>query len=89
MKLYLVSRTDLCGYDEYDSFVVAAESEINALKWHPNGQKKEDISEYMEGDITSPYFYYGWTKNLYVQVEYIGESNSLVEKVIISSFNAG
>ncbi len=30
MKLWLVSRTDPIGYDEYDSMVVAAETEEEA-----------------------------------------------------------
>ena len=31
MKMYLVERTDRTGYDEYDSFVVIAESEEEAI----------------------------------------------------------
>lgn len=30
MKLFLVKRTDSIGYDEYDAFVCAAESEEQA-----------------------------------------------------------
>jgi hypothetical protein len=32
MKVYLVERTDEVDYDEYDSFVVKAESKKEALK---------------------------------------------------------
>ena len=77
MRLYLVSRTDGAGYDEYeyDSFVVAAENEESALEFHPSGNK---------GSC------YGWTKYLTnLKIEDIGESSSSVEKVILASFNAG
>ena len=32
MKIYLVERTDKIDWDEYDSFVVVAESDENARK---------------------------------------------------------
>lgn len=35
MNLYLVSRTDLVGYDEYDSAVMAAEGPDDAIKMSP------------------------------------------------------
>lgn len=74
MKLYLISRTDRVGYDEHDSFVVAAESEENALSYSPYGDTD----------------YSTWTSRRdNLVVECIGESNSPVEKVIIASFNAG
>ena len=81
MKLYLISRTDDWSYDEYDSFVVAAESEESALEFSPRGHKPEEDG----------YWHYsGWTTNREdIKIECIGESNSLIEKVIISSFNAG
>ena len=71
MKLYLVSRTDRVDYDEFDSFVVAAKNEEDALSCSP--------SEY----------HYGWTTKENLKVEFIGWSNSQVERVIIASFNAG
>lgn len=74
MKLYLISRTDRVDYDEHDSFVVAANNEESALGFSPYGDND----------------YSTWTKykeNL--NIEYIGESNSSVEKVILASFNAG
>lgn len=37
MKLYLVSRVDDVGYDEYDSIIVAAHSPATALKVQPGG----------------------------------------------------
>jgi hypothetical protein len=32
MKLYLIKRKDVCGYDEYDEFLVRAEDEDEALE---------------------------------------------------------
>lgn len=83
MKLYLISRTDKVGWDGYDSFVVAAKDEKSALDFHPRGQY------YLTEKDVSNRIYYGWTSKENLKIEYIGESNSLVEKVIISSFNAG
>ncbi len=75
MKLFLVSRLDSIGWDEFDSFVVAAENEKSALEFHPTGDKKGG---------------YGWTmRKEDIGIECIGESNSKVEEVIIASFNAG
>lgn len=85
MKLYLISRTDkdAVRWDNYDSLVVAAENEESALDFHPRGQY------YLtERDIRDRRFY-GWTSKEHLKIECIGESNGLVEKVIISSFNAG
>jgi len=84
MKLYLISRTDNWGYDDFDAFVVAAENEESALEFHPIGRK-----DYLDEEDISWGHYSGWTSKENIKVEYIGESNSLVEKVIISSFNAG
>lgn len=41
MKLYLLTRTDGWSYDDYDSFVVAAEDEMSALEWCPDGGYRE------------------------------------------------
>jgi len=83
MKLYLISRTDKARYDEYDSFVVAAESEENALKFHPDNRYFEEDDYFIDGEV------YKWTAKENVKIECIGESYSKEEKVIISSFNAG
>lgn len=37
MKLFIVERTDNVGYDEFDSIVVAAESEDDAIHIEPQG----------------------------------------------------
>jgi hypothetical protein len=46
MNIYLVSRTDDIGYDEYDSIVIAAKTAQEACSVHPGGdawQKPEDL----------------------------------------------
>lgn len=78
MKLFKISRTDDVNDWEYGCFVIAAKDEKSALEWTPRG-KPDEYDDYS----------YQWTTKDYLKIECIGESNSLVEKVIISSFNAG
>lgn len=73
MKLYLLSRTDTVGYDEHKAFVVAAKSEESAISFSPYGDSD----------------YSTWTTKENIEIQCIGESNSMKEKVVISSFNAG
>jgi hypothetical protein len=81
MKLYLISRTDSIDWNEYIEFVVAAESEENALKWYPDGKSpnKGSWALYVQKEV----------KRENIEIEHIGESNSLVEKVITYSYNNG
>lgn len=82
MKLYLVSRDDKWDYyDEYTSFVVAAENEENAKSYHPVGHLLREPGYLYD-------YQYEWTDKNNLVVEHIGESNSLVEKVIISSYSS-
>ena len=37
MNIYVVSRTDRIGWDEYDSIVVACKSEEEAREFEPGG----------------------------------------------------
>lgn len=83
MKLYLLTRTDGWSYNYYDFFVVAAEDENSALNFHPRGQY------YLTKSDVDKKNYYGWTSKENIKIECIGESYSPVEKVIITSFNAG
>lgn len=39
MFLFLVKRTGSVGYDQYDSFVIVAESEKDAQRTHPSDSK--------------------------------------------------
>ncbi|HEY7415091.1 MAG TPA: hypothetical protein VH593_07855 [Ktedonobacteraceae bacterium] len=97
MNLYLVSRTDTPGEDQYDAILVAAKDSTQARNVHP--QANDDYSDYGR---TNP-FTYGvdwWSdednkvwrqhpKDL--KCEYIGMARPSYKEptVIIASFNAG
>ena len=89
MNLYLVSRTDKIDYDEYDSFVCAAENEEQARKMLPFDE--ELVREETEENIRNLIFW-EWTNDLNkIKVEYIGKADEKYTKptVILASFNAG
>lgn len=80
MKLYLVARTDDVGYDEYDSFVCAAQSEDGARNMTPY--------------IGSPEPWVIDTSQLKVQYLGITDPRSDFDadykpRIILASFNAG
>lgn len=89
MNLYLVRRTDITGYDEYDAFVCAAESEEQARKMLPFDE--ELVREKTEENIRNLIFW-EWTKDLNkIKVEYIGKADKKYTEptVILASFKAG
>lgn len=79
MNLYLLTQNDNNNYDTYDSCVVSAESEEDAVSLHPSGEECE--IDY-DGHST-------WTIQTRVKCELIGTSNYDVRKVVCASFNAG
>lgn len=74
MKLWLVSRTDDISYDEYDSVVVAADTEEEAREISPNGS---DWGWRVNPKVST------------LTVEYLGTTNRKISGVILASFNAG
>jgi len=76
MKLWKISRKDRIGYDEYDSAVVAAETEEQARNIHPCHSRYDGTGV----DWDAP-------KNLTVQ--YLGATDRAISGVILASFNAG
>ena len=85
--LYLVSRNDCMGYDEYIEFVVCASSEDEARRTHPSGDdtwldKEEKGSKYN-----------GWVKASQIDtltVKLIGFAEPTLEKgVVCASYHAG
>jgi len=75
MNLYLVSRTDQVGYDEYDAFVVAARDPIDAKLFLAQKYKPDDG-------------YSSWSHK--TEVELIGVNNQYTKPTeILGSFNAG
>ena len=78
MNLYRISQNKNCGYDTYDSAVVAALSEEEARSIHPEG------NEFWEGKN------YTWCDPSHVKVELIGTTDKFeAGTVVIASFNAG
>jgi len=75
MKLYLLTRSDSCGHDEYDSAVVAAVSRQAAAKINPGGSTEDGGS---------------WVPLDKVRAEYLSIARKGTKPgVICASFNAG
>ena len=82
MFLYYVTQDENCGYDTYDSMIVAAKSEEDARLVHPAGYT--DLKAWKSR-------YSSWaTSPDNVSVVLIGVAlEDQKEEVIIASFNAG
>jgi hypothetical protein len=81
LKLYLVYQNDVTGYDTFDSFVIACESEEIARNTHPYGDMLEENIGYSD-----------WPKDSSaVTVEFIGNASKSItdQQIICASFNAG
>lgn len=76
--MYKLSQEVNNDHDTYDSCVVVADSEEEALKIHPN----------YRWDIVCAWVTYG---SRYIKVEYLGEAREGLEggTVVCASFNAG
>lgn len=84
MKLWRVHQTTNTGYDTYDSFVVAAETEDDARLYHPSGGRLDpDDPRWSEQ-------YNPWCHHRHVSVEYLGEArHGHPPGIVVASFNAG
>jgi hypothetical protein len=78
MNLYLLSQSEVSGYDTFDSCVVVAKDEKAARKIYPG------LSSPISPSPT-------WSKPEYVKVELIGVAARGLKggEVVCSSFNAG
>ena len=95
MNIYKLSQTINDNYDTYDSCVVIAENEKEAVKVHPNGYQNWDTRgqksesryfRYENFDI------YDWSEIQHIKVELIGVADESLDteiKVVCSSFNPG
>ena len=88
-SLYLVKRTDKVTWDEYDSFVVCAESEDEARRVYPSGEMffEDDMSERNKRCFKS-----GWTDKIEtLEVICVGLASVSLKnhQVICASYNAG
>jgi len=83
LYLYLVSRTDFVGYDEYDGFVIAAPNAAAARHTHPNNRMPVRSSWSSKGGT--------WPVTPEaLKVRKIGVAAAGVKpKVVLASFNAG
>lgn len=81
MNLYLIYRNDIADYDTYDSAIVCAESEEEAVKIHPNGDFFDTGWRWREEWVENPSL---------VKCRKIGVADKSIEKgVVLASFNAG
>ena len=82
MKLWLLRNNTVRGYDTYDSCVVAAETEQEAIMIIPNDTSYSDSSTQWRNS--------SWCKQPEdVIVEYLGTTDRDISGVVIASFNAG
>jgi hypothetical protein len=99
-KLWLVKRTDRIWYDEYDSCVVAADTEEEArytlpqsyLKYAEVNGYKRVVYDYgpdhpLTGEISTGWT--GWADPKTLKVEYLGTTDRDIKGVVLASFNAG
>ena len=81
-NLFLISQDYNNDYDTFDSAVVVAESEEDAIKIHPHGRKEfwNNTTWVYEEDVEK-----------HVQVKYIGKASDTLYlgQVVCSSFRAG
>ena len=84
MKLWLITTMDDVSWDDYDSAVVAANTEKEAKYIHPNGFD-DPFDEKKPND-----WGWGWTTPNRVTAKCIGEAIEGTNKgVICASYNAG
>lgn len=97
MNIYKISQGECTGYDTYDSAVVVAESEEDAVLIHPSNYVthiKEDkwMGTRPDGSVYEYAGEYEWpvpSQNA-VKAEFVGTAAPGMERrVIVSSFNAG
>jgi len=85
MFLFLLSQMYNSGYDTFDSCIVAAESEEQAILIHPYGNVAKSIE-----DIGHNWDYHSWALPQHIKVQKIGIAlKGQQEGVILASFNAG
>jgi hypothetical protein len=103
MNIYLLSRKDDVGYDEYDSFVIASNSAEEAIRYDPSGRKIEafggKLGYWYENEFSNEkrFWEYGewgsWpviNRESIVEITIVGTTDKYTEPTVIcASFNAG
>ncbi len=81
MKLYMISTGENDKYDSYSRAVVAAPSEDDARKTHPDGRSRVETNR---NHLST------WVPLSAVRVEYLGEAKPGTDAgVILASYHAG
>lgn len=93
LYIYLVSRTNVGGYDTINSFVVIAHTPSEAKATHPNSVNKNlhGYRNYKVPLLTSEVFIFDtWVGQDKVTVELLGKASPRSKPgVVCASFNAG
>lgn len=86
MNIYLLTQDLVTGYDTYDSMIVAAESEEEAVKIHPDYDLDLERFKAVKDYPTWP----SYNDIDKIIVIFIGVAAENIKKgVILASFNAG
>lgn len=86
MNLYLLTQTQIVGYDCYDSCIVCAENEEEAKRINPMG----GVIPESDSDEKATFLGYWASSAEHVSCEFIGIASDDVEKgIVLSSYNAG
>ena len=81
MNIYLLSQNKATGWDSFDSCIVAAETEDQAIMIHPDGRDTWDGSNESFDE---------WCSYKHVNIKLIGTTlPDIISGVILSSYNAG
>jgi hypothetical protein len=90
MKLWLISRVDRVGYDEYDALVAIAETEEAARNTHPyNDRYKWNGREWAE-EADTRWTDRDWPDPITLTVLEIGTAlPGAAPGIVLASFNAG
>lgn len=90
-KIYRISRNDDWDYDEFDSFVIVAKSEAEAVSYDPYGKRCDDPTEYSWDKRYFNEEYKCYTHFRDFEVSEIGVCTKDIYPgtIICSSFNAG
>ena len=90
MNLYLLAQNENTGYDTYDSMVIAAENETDAL-WLSYKQaymiEPSIKPKWREYTLQNDFSYTSWVINPDISI--IATNTTESESVVCASFNAG
>lgn len=87
MNLYLLTQSVNDEYDTYDSMVVVAEKEEDAILIRPTDDHMEPLK--LENHTHNPSHFDDWANPKDVKVTLIGTTDIDYACIVCSSFNAG